>query len=88
MATPNEWSEHKVKQVLINPAYAVAISPDLAAANPNLLIGRERWVTANVKLIEELGAEQWLGLLLDVLQGDFVHADTAEGETTDTPSQD
>ena len=31
----------------------------------------EDWIAANGRLIDELGAEQWLTSLLEVLEGDY-----------------
>jgi len=35
------------------------------------------WVAANVRAIEEIGAEAWLQNLLSVLQGDYVRGAAA-----------
>lgn len=62
--------EDDVKAMLINPIYAVSIDPDLAG-NHEPIVSKERWIEANEKLINEIGAEEWLGRLLAVLEGDY-----------------
>jgi hypothetical protein len=58
----------------INPSQAVNIDPVFAAEHPPL-IEREMWVDVNVMQIRNMGAEGWLGQLLDVLNGDIVTAE-------------
>lgn len=58
----------------INPARAVNIDPLFAAEHPPL-IGREMWVDVNAMQIRNMGAEEWLRQLLDVLNGDIVMAE-------------
>ena len=58
----------------INPSQAVNIEPVFAAEHPPL-IEREMWVDVNVMQIRNMGAEGWLGQLLDVLNGDIVTAE-------------
>lgn len=57
-----------IKDTLINPIYAINIEPDLVAEHEPL-VSEAQWVQANVKLIEEIGAQAWLERLLAVLQG-------------------
>jgi hypothetical protein len=57
-----------VKDMLINPYYAININPDLATEH-SPLVSEAQWIDANLKLIEEIGAHQWLERLLAVLQG-------------------
>jgi hypothetical protein len=65
-----KWTADEVTQVLVNPAYAVRIHPDLIGGQEPL-IDREQWISANLRLIDQLGAEAWLNQLLTVLRGDF-----------------
>jgi hypothetical protein len=58
----------------INPSRAVNIDPVFAVAHPPL-IEREMWVDVNAKHIRNMGAEEWLRQLLDVLNGDIVTAE-------------
>jgi hypothetical protein len=62
--------EYEIKYMLINPYYAVNIEPDLAQIHEPI-VSRELWVQTNRKLIDQLGAEEWLQRLLDVLQGEY-----------------
>jgi hypothetical protein len=63
---------------LINPAQAVNIDQLFAAEHPPL-IGREMWVDVNVTQIRNMGAEEWLRQLLDVLNGGRGRLRTAAG---------
>jgi hypothetical protein len=63
-------SEDDVAAMLINPVYAISIDPDLAGAHETI-VSRERWITANKRLIDELGVDQWLNRLLAVLEGKY-----------------
>jgi hypothetical protein len=55
----------------INPSQAVNIDPLFAVEHPPL-IGREMWVDVNIMHIRNMGVEEWLRQLLDVLGGDIV----------------
>jgi hypothetical protein len=57
-----------------DPSEAVNIDPLFAAAHPPL-IGRDMWVEVNVMQIRNMGAQEWLRQLLDVLNGDVVTAE-------------
>jgi hypothetical protein len=58
----------------LDPSKAVNIDPLFAAEHPPL-IGREMWMDVNMKQIRNMGAQEWLRQLLDVLNGDFVTAE-------------
>jgi hypothetical protein len=58
----------------INPFRAVTIDP-LFAAEHIPLIEREMWIDVNVLQIRDMGTEEWLNQLLDVLNGDIVAAE-------------
>jgi len=58
----------------INPSQAINIDP-LFAAEHRPLIGRNMWVDVNIMQIRNMGTEEWLRQLLDVLNGDFVTAE-------------
>jgi hypothetical protein len=60
--------ENDVKDMLINPFSAINFSPDLAVKHESL-VSESQWVQANLKLIDEIGAQEWLEHLLAVLQG-------------------
>jgi len=61
-------NDNDVKNMLINPYYAININPDLATEHEPLTT-EAQWVEANLKLIDEIGAHEWLERLLAVLQG-------------------
>lgn len=52
---------------IINPSLAVPFS-DRLRGHHEPLATREQWVRANIKQIEEIGSNNWLWRLLDVLQ--------------------
>jgi hypothetical protein len=60
--------ENDTINMLINPFYAINIDPSLADEH-DPLVSEEQWVQANLKLIDEIGAHEWLQHLLAVLQG-------------------
>lgn len=62
--------EADLKATLINPIYAVSIHPDLAGPH-EAIVSKRQWVDANEKLIAEIGAGEWLGRLLLVLEGSY-----------------
>lgn len=72
--TDQEWTEEDVQAVLVNPFYAVTIAPNLCGAH-DPIIDRTQWVSANARLIEQIGAEAWLNRLLDVLESGGVAAE-------------
>jgi hypothetical protein len=64
------WSKDDLAAMLINPIYAISIQPDLVVQHEPL-VSRDQWIKTNTKLIDELGAEQWLSRLLEVLEGGY-----------------
>ncbi len=64
------WSKNDATGMLINPFYAISISPDLVGEH-EAIVPRQRWIETNQRLIDELGTEEWLRRLLAVLEGDF-----------------
>jgi len=63
--------EH-VQGILINPFYAIQVASKLVEVHEPSMRDEE-WITGNASLIEEIGAEQWLLLLLEVLQRNTSH---------------
>jgi hypothetical protein len=59
---------------LVNPYHVINIDPMFAVEHPPVW-SKEQWIQGNVTLLPQLGTEQWLRLLLDVLEGDFVTAE-------------
>lgn len=62
------WDETMVREILMNPVYAINISDELAGDHP-VLISRQDWIDANERLIGEIGARAWLAGLLNILEG-------------------
>ena len=62
-----EWTEEAVQALLVNPFYAVTAAPSFCVPHEPT-IDRDAWVRANARLIAQIGAEAWLGRLLDVLE--------------------
>jgi hypothetical protein len=62
--------DDQLKQQLINPYYAINFDPDFATEHVPI-VSESQWVSANVRLIDELGSEEWLQRLLAGLQGDY-----------------
>lgn len=60
-------TEDQVKRMLVNPYYAINFAENIDDPHEPL-VSEEVWIKSNLKLIDELGAEQWLKLLLSVLQ--------------------
>lgn len=59
--------EPYIDDLLINPFYAISISPNLMGEHEPLAT-KESWVKANIKLMDELGKEEWLKQLLHILE--------------------
>jgi hypothetical protein len=59
--------ENTIRDVVINPFYAVTCAETLCAPHPPL-VTKEQWIQANLALINEMGAEPWLCRLLTVLE--------------------
>jgi hypothetical protein len=64
-------AEH-IQSILINPFYAIQVASELIETHEPSMCDEE-WITGNSALIQEMGAEQWLVSLLDVLQGNTLH---------------
>lgn len=60
--------EIDVKRTLTNPYYAVNFDPILFEDHEHL-VSEEEWVKVNAKLIQDIGPEEWLKQLLEVLKG-------------------
>ncbi|MGH2948582.1 MAG: SEC-C metal-binding domain-containing protein [Solirubrobacteraceae bacterium] len=65
-----EWTPGDVAALVANPFYAIEIEPALAKPHKPL-IDEETWIAANLRAIEESGAEVWLRNLLSVLKGNY-----------------
>jgi hypothetical protein len=79
--------EYEVKQMLINPYYAININPDLASPH-SPIVDRDQWVGANQHLINEIGSEEWLRQLLAVLEGGYSHGEREQRDDATEPPTD
>jgi len=59
-----------VTGIVANPFYAINIAPVLAEPHPPL-ISEQEWITANIKLIEDLGPKAYLQNLVSILNGNY-----------------
>jgi hypothetical protein len=57
-------------RILIDPYYAINVDPDIAAYHQPI-VTKIDWIKANRRLIDELGADQWLIYLLSILEGEY-----------------
>jgi hypothetical protein len=62
-----------INVMLSNPFYAIEIDPILAEPHEPL-VSEDQWIAANIKMIEDLGAEPYLRNLLSILKGNFPKA--------------
>ena len=65
-----DFTPADVTGIVGNPFYAINIAPVLAQPHPPL-ISEQEWITANIKLIEDLGPEAYLHNLLSILKGNY-----------------
>ena len=49
--------ENDASNMLINPSYAVNISPDLAREHEPL-VTQDQWIQANLRLLDEIGSRK------------------------------
>jgi hypothetical protein len=70
MPDDDEWTPGEVASLIVNPFYADSIDEGLAVPHEPL-IGKDDWIMANVRLIEEFGPEPYLRNLLSVLKGNY-----------------
>jgi hypothetical protein len=71
------------RRIIINPHNAIAVHPTLASSRPSLETP-DVWIKRNSELIEAMGVEAWLRLLLEVLEdGGFSNPDNPSPTTLD-----
>ena len=63
------FTEDNLQRIIINPFYAITVAPQLTKEHEPPMSEAE-WVQANASLMREMGSEQWLRQLLDVLEGE------------------
>lgn len=62
----NMRAEH-IQAILANPFYAITVAPQLVKEHA-LEMSDEQWVQTNARLMQDMGAEQWLAQALAFLQ--------------------
>ena len=67
---PGELSTEDIRKMVSNPFYCLDRVAPWIAEPPGPVIPIEQWVAANAKLIEEIGAESYLRLLIQNLRGE------------------
>jgi hypothetical protein len=70
-----EWTPGDVSALLGNPFYAINIDPQLAEPHEPL-VSEDDWIAANVRQVEELGAEAYLRNLLSILKGNYPRSES------------
>ena len=60
-------NEDELKDMFANPFYAINILPPLCSEHEPT-VSKEKWIEVNAKLIDEIGKEEWLERLLNVLE--------------------
>jgi hypothetical protein len=63
-------STEDIRKMVSNPVYCLDRVAPWIAEPPGPLIPIEQWVAASAKLIEEIGAESYLRLLIRNLRGE------------------
>ncbi len=63
--------EEDVGHIATSPFSVITIAASLTQTHDPSMTTQE-WMTANISLIEEIGAEQWITHVLDVLEGKSV----------------
>lgn len=72
-----EFSENDLKQMFVNPYYAININPKLVTEHEPM-VSEETWVNANANVINEIGVQEWLRLLLQELKSDQIPKELPE----------
>ncbi len=73
------WTADDVQRMAINPFYAITCDPMMSTPHEPMW-SREDWVRINVRLVNDLGPERYLTLLLDVLEGGYIASPDAGDE--------
>jgi hypothetical protein len=67
---PGEMSTEDIRKMVCNPVYCLDRVAPWIAEPPGPVVPVEEWVAAGAKLIEEIGAEAYLRLLIQNLRGE------------------
>src|ERR1035438_7185182 len=68
---PGEMSTEDITKMVCNPVYCLDRVAPWITEPPGPLVPVEEWVAAGAKLIEEIGAEAYLRLLIQNLRGEL-----------------
>ena len=69
--TKQKILHRRQKGVLANPFYAIQIDPYFCQEHGTGLT-KKQWIAKNMEIVDEIGIEEWLKLLLDSLEGKFI----------------
>ena len=72
--------ENDVKDLFINPYYAITVAPVLATEHEPM-VSEEQWIKVNLELMEQMGSEAWLKQLLTTLKRNDIPSGPAEDQT-------
>jgi hypothetical protein len=67
---PGEMSTEDIRKMVCNPVYCLDQVAPWIAEPPGPIVPVEQWIAASAKLIEEIGAEAYLRLLIENLRGE------------------
>jgi len=59
---PEQWTPEDARDMLINPVYVIGKSP---------MVPKDQWVSAQRKLLKELGEEEYFKTLIRVMKATF-----------------
>lgn len=60
-------NKQNIEDLFVNPYYTINISPILSEKH-DPIVDKEKWIAANTRLMKEIGQEEWLKRLLDILE--------------------
>jgi len=70
--TENEILTKREKRVYVNPFYVIRLHRLFRTNDGPRLINKEKWISTNERMIDEIGKRAWLQLLLEALEGKFI----------------
>jgi hypothetical protein len=68
-------SNEDFQKACTDPMYCLKKVDELYTQNREPLVSEKYWINTNVNLINEMGPEKWLRLLLDNLKGNYIKED-------------
>lgn len=72
-ADADKNAERRVMKMLCNPFYSILVDK-IYCIDHEMIISKKEWIETNKKLIEDIGAEKWLEMLIENLEGDYITA--------------